>query len=582
MRRSNAAAALVAVLVAWPGGAMAQAAQRGFELERAGRHAEAAAGYLLMLRNDPANSGALLGLERTLPRLGRLPELLPLVARALAAQPTSDALRGLLVRTYVMLGMGDSADAFVRRWAADAPGDEQPYRELALAYADAGRLTDAHRALLTARQALGRPDALAVELAEMAERLSQWDVAAAEWARAVAGAPSYGPTAADRLRAAPVPRRAAVLSAVLGAGPAPALQRLAAELTLAWGDPERAWALFERTLVPPGPGDARELRAFAERAGAMGTREGRLVRGRALARFAELVPPALASRARSDAAHALLEAGDPVAARRVLDAITADHAAPPDVRQRAEAQLVRALLAAGELGAAGDRMARDGNGAAIPAGERAELRLDLAHAWIRRGELDAAERAVAADSGVDATAVRGWVALYRGRLDRAHALLLAAGPYAGRPGEPTQRSVALALLEQLGVDEAPAVGAGLLLLARGDSAAAAAALAGAGRGLQVGGGREEVLLLAGRVAARLGGPHDAAAEQLFAEVVRAGGTGAAPAAAEFEWARVLLRRGRADAAIAHLEHLILTYPESAVVPLARRELEGARGSIPRS
>jgi hypothetical protein len=88
--------------------------------------------------------------------------------------------------------------------------------------------------------------------------------------------------------------------------------------------------------------------------------------------------------------------------------------------------------------------------------------------------------------------------------------------------------------------------------------------------------------LAGRVAARLGGSHDTSAVQWLAEVVRLGGTGAAPAAAELEWARVLLRAGRADAAIAHLEHLILTYPESAVVPLARRELEGARGAIPRS
>jgi hypothetical protein len=45
---------------------------------------------------------------------------------------------------------------------------------------------------------------------------------------------------------------------------------------------------------------------------------------------------------------------------------------------------------------------------------------------------------------------------------------------------------------------------------------------------------------------------------------------------------MLLRRAHPADAVAHLEHLILTYPESAVVPEARRELERAKGAIPRS
>jgi hypothetical protein len=35
-------------------------------------------------------------------------------------------------------------------------------------------------------------------------------------------------------------------------------------------------------------------------------------------------------------------------------------------------------------------------------------------------------------------------------------------------------------------------------------------------------------------------------------------------------------------AIQHLEHLILSYPESALIPEARRELERAKGAIPKS
>jgi hypothetical protein len=89
-------------------------------------------------------------------------------------------------------------------------------------------------------------------------------------------------------------------------------------------------------------------------------------------------------------------------------------------------------------------------------------------------------------------------------------------------------------------------------------------------------------LLAGQVAARLGGPQDSVAARLFEEIARAGGTGAAAPAAELEWARLLVRQGHAADAIQRLEHLILSYPGSAFVPEARRELERARGAVPRS
>ena len=38
--------------------------------------------------------------------------------------------------------------------------------------------------------------------------------------------------------------------------------------------------------------------------------------------------------------------------------------------------------------------------------------------------------------------------------------------------------------------------------------------------------------------------------------------------------------GHTADAVTHLEHMILTYPESALVPQARRELELARSAIP--
>jgi TolA-binding protein len=55
----------------------------------------------------------------------------------------------------------------------------------------------------------------------------------------------------------------------------------------------------------------------------------------------------------------------------------------------------------------------------------------------------------------------------------------------------------------------------------------------------------------------------------------------APEAAESElaWARVLRSRGENEPAMTHLEHLILTWPQSALVPQARRELDLARARM---
>jgi TolA-binding protein len=54
------------------------------------------------------------------------------------------------------------------------------------------------------------------------------------------------------------------------------------------------------------------------------------------------------------------------------------------------------------------------------------------------------------------------------------------------------------------------------------------------------------------------------------------------AASLLHLARAAAARGRAAAAVRSLERLILDYPESALAPEARRELDRVRGLVPRS
>ena len=131
MRRGSAWFVTLTLLLLARGPASAQAIGQGVELERAGQFEQAASIYFSTLRAEPTNFSALLGLERVLPPLNRLVELVPVAQRALGASPTNAALRAVLLRTYVALNEPDSARALALRWAAAAPRDEAPYREWA-------------------------------------------------------------------------------------------------------------------------------------------------------------------------------------------------------------------------------------------------------------------------------------------------------------------------------------------------------------------------------------------------------------------------------------------------------------------
>ena len=571
-----AIAALVLLASADPARvARGQAIGPGFELERSGRYADAASVYFTTIRSDPTNIPALLGLERTLFVLSRMSELLPLVQTARARQPDSPALRSLELRVYAALNEPDSLEAIARRWAASAPQSDAPYREWGLALVDRRMWDEARRAFLTGRQTLGGDGTLAIELAELEQRTGNWEASATEWGRAVTRSSDVEPNAASQLADAPAPMHDRVARALTASGTSARARRLGAEVLLTWGRPNEAWAAMEPTLVPTDNETPAALRRFADLAGALTTPEGHRVRGLALARWADMTPRGGSSgaRARAEAVRELLDGGDKVAARRVLEAHS-------DSNGVAQAALIQLLIADGQLDLAEERLSATST--AITADDRAALRLALATARIARGELDRATAALGDDSSVAATAQRGWIALYRGNLKSAMEAFRIAGPYATDRAAATDRTAMMALLQRIQGESNSELGAALLTLARGDSVAAITALRRAAAKLPEQGGRLEVLLLAGQVAAQKGGDQEPTAIALFDEIVRAGGEGAAPPAAELEWARVLVRDGRSAEAIPHLEHLILTYPSSAFVPEARRVLERAKGAIPKS
>jgi tetratricopeptide (TPR) repeat protein len=198
---------------------------------------------------------------------------------------------------------------------------------------------------------------------------------------------------------------------------------------------------------------------------------------------------------------------------------------------------------------------------------------------VRAGDLIRADSAIAPDSSVDGLALSGRIRLYRGDIKGAMDRFRAAGPYTRDRAEATRRTALLALLQPLEADTLPELGRGLLLLEQGDTAQAAAALEQLAGELPPQQGGAELNLLAGRLLAATGRIMDA--ERLFRAAAVKDAPGTAPAA-ELALAELFILSQRPVEAVDLLEHLILTYPQSALVPQARRKLDEARGAVPKT
>jgi tetratricopeptide (TPR) repeat protein len=231
---------------------------------------------------------------------------------------------------------------------------------------------------------------------------------------------------------------------------------------------------------------------------------------------------------------------------------------------------VRALSALGRSAEA----ARVGNAYAqwLTPAQRDAVRREIAWAWVRSGDIARAREALAvAGTDEEAEEVTGWLALYEGDLKTARGALRTGGSTA-------DAVMAMALLSRTRVEHAPLVGRAFLDLARGDSAAAALAFEAAAPSVP------DAASLMVSLAARLRAARrdEGAAVALWQRIIERYPESPEAAEANLDWARALRAGGDVRGAVQRLEHLIITYPQSALIPQARRELDLARRAIPPS
>lgn len=552
------------------------AMSRAFELERRGNYAAAAETYRGVLAGRPGDTAALLGLERALMPIDRRADILPQVRAALAASPSSVPALGVALRAWAAADEPDSIRAVAERWAAVVPGDETPYREWGAAALSRRDRPGALAAYLRGRERLDRPDALAAELAQVALADGDYRRALKEWLLAIRRLPGYRVSAVSSISQAPDSVRSDLLRRLEQERGLDA-RRVEADLRARWGDPLGAFESLQAALPDERPAALEALRGLLDQLRVQPGREARVVQGRILELMAERSPGSEGARFRLEAARAYTAAGERAAARRMLVGIADDRNAPATIAAGASTTLVEVLIGERKLDEAVRRLAE--HRADMGGDEYAALRRRIVLGYVKAGDLGRADSTLGADSTIDGLALRGRIRLYRGDLAGAIEGFKAAGPFAGDREEATERTALLALLQPIEADSLPALGQALLDLARTDTAAAVAGLDRVAADLLPGQGGAEIRLLAGRLAAAMGKPADAERLLKAAAVPEAAGT--APAA-ELALAELLVRQRRHAEAVAQLEHLILTYPSSALVPQARRRLDEARGAVPQT
>lgn len=532
---------------------------KALDLEANGKYRDAAPLFRSALYTS-AGVNALLGLERVYAELGWGDSLLVPLDTLIASNPKEETYRTVQLRTLQSLGRDAQLRSAFEKWTQDVPTSAAPYREYARLLLDKNRAASADSVIARARQTLGSTKDLQLEVAQARAAQGQWVESAQAWRQALRNADYLGQAAAYALAPTPSSSRQQIREIFLAAPVEVPSRRALAELEMTWGSPSDGWNALKD--IPPDSLAADAWSEFARRAEA--EERWTIARDALEAALRWKRTPEVALRA----ATAALNGGDAGAALRL--APIGDARGDTALIARSYVPLhTRALSALGrpaeaeKLVATYDRF--------LSPGAHNSLVRTIAWGWVRTGDMTRARAALATTGAEgDSSDAAGWLALYEGNLKSARLLLRG-----GTESSP-ELALALGLIARFKADSAPTIGKAFLSLARGDSAGAAAQFVAAADNIPA--VRSILLFTAAEIDASR--RSDAEAIALWKRILASDADTPEAPQAELEWARLLRKQGDAASATTHLEHLILTYPQSALVPQARRELELVKSSIP--
>ena len=554
----------------------AQLLRQSAALESRGDFDGAEALLRQLLEGNPASPGGLFALERVLRAKGEILSILPAVDAFLAEQPRSSGVRSLELR---VLAEVDSADAVRRQadaWLEADPGEEVPYREVARIYEQTFGADEALGLLYEGREAVGRDDALALEIGDLLASTGRVEDAAGEWARAVGRDAAQVSTVTRRVTGLPDPDDVGLAGRRLVAALAEAdevdRRRAGARIALDLGLEDEAMAL-SRDVSGDLSGRARTtfLTDVARRA-----------RDQDLVEVAAWAYDALGGSAASPAERrqfdqrivdVSLAAGDTAAALEAQRRLAESFSSGSVDRRRATAEIIRLETSRSspeELRG----MLSDFRASFPNAPELDDLAATVAATLLARGDQAGAASVLQGIEGPRSSLERAYLLLGAGEIaEGRQALLLALTGLA--PTEATPVIQFAGLLGRASPAAAPVLAEAGVQAHGGDGRGAARTLAGALDGFEAS-ERAPMLAEAARFAADGG-------DATFAAELRGRLVAEYPDAPEYGEAALALARFHArttsgrDEAVRLLEDLIASRPNAAVVPDARVELERLRG-----
>ena len=495
---------------------------------------------------------ALLGLERVYTNLSTIDSLLPLIRSAIRVEPRNGVVRSVQLRTLTALQRDDELTAAFRDWVRAAPGEAAPFKEYSRILLESGRSLAADSVLTVAARMVRDPRDFSAELAQVATSQRMWNEGSRRWRETLTHTPQLYQAAVFALSLASGVARDSVRTTLMAEPVWLPSRRVLASLELIWSQPRQAWLAFSG--VRP---DAEAVVAWKEFADEADARSMPVASRDAWAAiYQQTREPASALRA----ADAALASGDAATALELSSAAQARLSAALGLRDAVPVRL-RAMAA---LGKAADALALVDS--VRPRAVPMQLQLlerELMWAWLRVGDAARARPLVARLDEDEATAL---LAIYDGALDKARAALRNAD------ASNTLLLMPRALLSRTMLPSSAALGAAFTALARRDTATALSQLMATVT--DVGEAAPLLLAMSARLLTAQG--NDARAVPIWTRIVMDYGTSPEAPEGDLEWARAALRARDGATAVARLEHLLLTYPTSALAPQARRELDSAR------
>lgn len=532
----------------------------------------------LVLEDDPTTAAAVVGLERVLRGQRRPEEVLPAIDAYLEERPDGARVRRLQLQVLARLDSLSALEDAAREWIDLRPDDPEPYRQAVLRFGDALGPERALEVLREARERLERPRMMALAAGDLLERAGRSEEAGREWGDAILQnerSVSSVLRRIDRLPGDGGPVVRTALDRIAAEDPSPSTLRSAARLALEAGLSERATGLADRAVEDLGP-RARKgfLVEFARRAEQREARSVALwaydrVRGQA-----ESPEEALALDQRI--AELATEAGEVERALEARRRIARSHPPESSARRRALAEGVELEIEERDPEAAARSLATFRE--EFPeAPELDALAARLARRLAAVGDTARAAEVVRGVRGHRSALERGYLHLEAGEIDAGAAELSEAMQGMG-PEEATDLLELLVVLEGAGPRGARLAGRTAALERRGRAGRAVETLDTGLPDVAVD-DRPALLALGARIAER--GGDAAKAAELRARIVAEHAEAPQYPEAALRLARHRARSsGAPEAAVEILEELIVSRPESAVTPEARRELERLRAEIP--